>query len=199
MIIIFYKAVPKQGFYKTKPTKFQDFSRISRSFLNSFPGFVCTKFLPKYVRSYYNNMERTISLGLLLLNVTTSLLTLTEAEIYWQGRYSLRSYSLYRSCLPNYRSCLPNPQNINKCRQISTLLLFFQDSQQNSRVFPGIPGSSLIPVFLGYPGFPGSVDTLLRELKTFFVESVSRSVGRSVTDHCVHYVNKYAFLCESEA
>ena len=32
-----------QGVYKTKPTKFQDFSRISRSFLNSFPGFVCTK------------------------------------------------------------------------------------------------------------------------------------------------------------
>ena len=36
-----------QGVYKTKPTKFQDFSRISRSFLNSFPGFVCTKCLPK--------------------------------------------------------------------------------------------------------------------------------------------------------
>ena len=110
------------------PGFFQDFLEFFKQFSR-----ICLHKMSTPNKFVHTIIIWNVQFRLAYFYLTTSLLTLTEADIYWAGRYSLRSYSLYRSCLPN-------PQNIDKCRQISTLMLFFQDSQQNSRVFPGIPG-----------------------------------------------------------
>ena len=126
----------------TKPS--QQNSRI----FPGFPGVFLTVFQDLFALNVYpNKFVHTIIIWnvqfhLAYFYLTTSLLTfLTEADIYWAGSLLpeiLLTVQILSTQSTKYRQMLTN---IDKCRQISTLMLFFQDSQQNSRVFPGFPGS----------------------------------------------------------
>ena len=131
---------------------------ISRSFLSSFPGFVCTKCL------HQNKFIHTIIIWKLQLHLayfylTTSLLTLTEADIYWAGSL-LPEILLTVQILATQLQILATQST--KYRQMSTNIDFnvifsefsteLQRFSKNSRILLNSRG------FPGYPGFPGSVD-----------------------------------------
>ena len=149
----------------TKPS--QQNSRISPGF----PGVFKTVFQDLFAQNVYPNkfvhtiIIWNIQFHLAYFHLTTSLLTLTEADIYWAGLL-LPEIILTVQILSTQLQILSTQStkyrqmstNIDKCRQISTLMLFFQDSQQNSRII-----SRNSRVFLNsrvFPGFPGSVDNL---------------------------------------
>ena len=94
--------------------------------------------------------------------LTTSLLTSTEADIYWTG--SLLPEILLTVQILSTQLQILSTQS-TKYRQKSTNIDFnvifpgfsteFQGFSRNSRILLNFR------VFPGYPGFPGSVDTLL--------------------------------------
>ena len=94
--------------------------------------------------------------------LTTSLLTLTEADIYWAG--SLLPEILLAVQILSTQLQILSTQS-TKYQQMSTNIDFNVIFPGFSTEFQGFSRNSRIllnsRVFPGYPGFPGSVDTLL--------------------------------------
>ena len=146
----------QQGVYKTKPTKFQDFSRISRSFLNSFP--VCLHKMSTPNKFVHTKIIWNVQFHLAYFYLTTFLLTLTEAAIYWAG--SLLPEILLTVQILSTQLQILSTQS-TKYRQMSTNIDFNVIFPGFSTEFQGFYSRILLNsrVFPGYPGFPGSVDT----------------------------------------